>query len=693
MKNKRIFSAGTKYLVFIFAQVACLMMLSSRADGQTNYYFSSSKGDDSRTGIQAQNPATPWRSIDKLNSSFESILPGDSILFKRGDTFYGSIIVSKSGSKDKPIIISSYGGGNKPVITGFTTISSWTLIGNNIYEATIPFNRETVNCVVINGELQPIGRYPKTSATNGGYLNFESHSGDGQITDNQLSGIPDWTGGEIVIRKNHWILDRTLITSHSGTVINFTPVTTFYKLIDRSGYFIQNHPSALTLNGEWCYDKSSKKIKIFYSTKPPEVKVSTIDELLMVSSKNYIKISHLSFEGANVRAVNANSVMSLSMNNCSLNYSGIFAAQFNQMSGDFQFNDNTVSNSLNNGVSISSRDKESFCTVRNNNITYTGMIAGMGRSGDGNYMGVNINSENGALIEYNVIKNTGYVPLNFNGNNILIKNNIIDDYLMVKQDGAGIYTWNGGNPVKEKFNRKIVGNIVSNGIGNAYGTIEGKPGANGIYMDNNVINVEIIDNTVFNVSGKGNHNNSPAFVTIKGNTFFNVGSGFSFVRWVNDGTRPENGGQDITNMNIQNNIFFATSDKQSAGKYSDRGLNFPAASTIKERISSMGIFDNNYYHLPNGLAFSYSYQNDKSGPYVNSPPLSFEDWRSLTGYEKNGKIIPVVSSDRVRFEVNSTKEAKTISLGAEYSDVYGKHYNGSITLQPFSSRILILNQP
>ena len=48
--------------------------------------------------------------------------------------------------------------------------------------------------------------------------------------------------------------------------------------------------------------------------------------------------------------------------------------------------------------------------------------------------------ENGAIIEYNTIKNTGYIPLIFSGNNILIKNNIIDNYLLVKQDGGGIYT-------------------------------------------------------------------------------------------------------------------------------------------------------------------------------------------------------------------------------------------------------------
>ena len=433
MKIKEIFKIRTRILIFFSLTIICLIMVTFNVDGQTNYYLSSSNGDDSRSNSQAQNKATPWRTITKLNSSFGIISPGDSILFKRGDTFYGSLVINKSGTKGKPVVISAYGAGPKPVISGFSVLSSWTSLGNNIYEATVPGNRETVNCVVINGALQPIGRYPKASAPYGGYLDFESHMGDGQITDNELTGNPNWTGGEIVIRKNHWIIDRTLITSHTGNVINFTPVTTFYKLLDGSGYFIQNHPSTLTQNGDWCYDNSIDKIKIYYSTFPPNVKVSTLDQLVTILSNNYIKISNISFEGANTKAMYVNEAVSVSVDNCDINFSGTIAVQLNQVSGDVQFNNNTISNSLNNAVSVSSRLKDSFCTIRNNTITNTAVIAGMGGSGDGNYMGMRITATNGAVIEYNTIKNTGYVPFGFNGNNILVKNNIIDNYLLINR--------------------------------------------------------------------------------------------------------------------------------------------------------------------------------------------------------------------------------------------------------------------
>ena len=96
------------------------------------YYFSSSSGDDNRSSAQAQNPNTPWRTISKLNSFFNNLRPGDYVYFNRGETFYGSINVIKSGASGSPIIFSAYGSGSKPVITGLSTVSNWAYVGNGI---------------------------------------------------------------------------------------------------------------------------------------------------------------------------------------------------------------------------------------------------------------------------------------------------------------------------------------------------------------------------------------------------------------------------------------------------------------------------------------------------------------------------------------------------------------------------------
>src|SRR5665647_1171313 len=75
-----------------------LFIIFSVAVNATNYYLSNS-GNDNNTGTD---PSAPWKTLDKLNS-FKNLKPGDNVLFKRGDTFYGSIRVSNSGAAGNPI--------------------------------------------------------------------------------------------------------------------------------------------------------------------------------------------------------------------------------------------------------------------------------------------------------------------------------------------------------------------------------------------------------------------------------------------------------------------------------------------------------------------------------------------------------------------------------------------------------------
>ena len=79
---------------------------------QTAFYVSSSLGDDANDGTET----SPWKSLDKISST--GLFPGDSVLFKRGDTFNGHFVVNGSGTKEEPILVSSYGEGEKPVISG-----------------------------------------------------------------------------------------------------------------------------------------------------------------------------------------------------------------------------------------------------------------------------------------------------------------------------------------------------------------------------------------------------------------------------------------------------------------------------------------------------------------------------------------------------------------------------------------------
>ncbi len=300
------------------------LVLCTITTNATNYYFSSTSGDDARTSTQAHSSSTPWKSLSKLNSFFVNLQPGDSVLLKRGDTFYGTITIGKSGTTSLPIVIGAYGSGSKPLITGLTTLANWVSVGGGIYESYNSSLASGLNMVLINDVEQGIGRYPNKNAANKGYVTFESHVGTTSITDNELPSTPNWTGANIVIRTSHWTLDKSPITSHSGNTIYYT-ASTSYTPRDNYGYFIVNSIKTLDQFGEWYYNPSTKKLSVFFGSDNPSsytVKAAAINSLLYSSSKSYVLFDNLAFKGANQESIDIHGGSNMTVQNCDISFSG-----------------------------------------------------------------------------------------------------------------------------------------------------------------------------------------------------------------------------------------------------------------------------------------------------------------------------------------------------------------------------------
>jgi hypothetical protein len=190
----------------------------------TNYYknlvSNAPMGNNSNAGTTT---GASWQTISKVNSF--TLSPGDSVLFKGGDTFTGTLTVNQSGTSGSHIVYGSYGTG-LPVFSGFTTLSTWTNEGGGIYSATL--SASTCNVLTINGTVYGMGRTPNT-----GYYTYQSSNGVGAtasspgyvrattITSSNLTGTPSWTGAELVMRKFRYILDRHNITGQSGGTLTF----------------------------------------------------------------------------------------------------------------------------------------------------------------------------------------------------------------------------------------------------------------------------------------------------------------------------------------------------------------------------------------------------------------------------------------------------------------------------------------
>ena len=119
--------------------------------GGTVYYVSA-EGDDENDGLT---PETPIKTLSKASSL--SLKAGDSVLFRKGDTFTGSLSYSNlDGTKENPITFASYGDGDeRPVITN----------GNEILRGGNIINVQNSSGVVIR-DLQ-VNAYASSSAHNG----------------------------------------------------------------------------------------------------------------------------------------------------------------------------------------------------------------------------------------------------------------------------------------------------------------------------------------------------------------------------------------------------------------------------------------------------------------------------------------------------------------------------------------------
>lgn len=632
----------------------------------TNYYVSTS-GNDSANGLSE---LSPWRSIAKVNSAFSNFRPGDKILFKRGDVFYGKLIVNSSGQSGNPITISSYGNGEAPVITGFATISGWTSEGSGIYSATVTCE-SSPNMVTVNGVNTPIGRYPDK-----GWLSIDSFVGNSSITDAELSASPDWDGAEVVIRKNHWIIDRNLINNHTNQTIVYTSSSS-YPAISGYGYFIQNHLSTLTSQGEWFY-KAGKLYMYFGNNNPSNfsVKISAIDKVADLLYKDYITFDNITFEGANKATISISASTHITIQNCKIQFSGNHAidGMKNMKTGSsgseyLSILNNTISETQN--IAIGLAGEFNYATISGNAIYNTAIIPGMSESGDGKGFGINLQYGSNNTIEKNILKNVGYVPINFEGNYAKVKNNYIDTYCFIKDDGGGIYTvrseWKG---------REITGNIITNGIGAPGGTNTPEGSAVGIYLDDRATDVLVRDNSVFNVVLSGIYLHNAHENTITYNTVYNCN--YAQLLMVHDGIAPND---PIRNTRIENNIFFSNSKNQLCLLF--------ATPHDNDDLTAFGTANYNYYARPLDDNQTIRTQtNAWSGPVSNR---TLSSWQSYTNQDANSKKSPISITDpnKVRFEYNASSSNKEIILDAGYIDIKGTKFSGSITLLPFSSVILL----
>ena len=625
------------------------MLLCVKITNATNFYFSSSSGDDNRYVSQAQNQNTPWKSLDKLNSNFSAFKPGDSILLKAGETFYGSINITVSGTINLPIVVSSYGSGSKPVITSLTSMSNWVSIGNGIYESYNANLGSIVNMVIINNNSTAMGRYP-----NKGYFTIQSHNGNTSITDNNLSSSINWTGADLVVRTRHWVIDKVKITNQSGGTLQYTQPLS-YEPQDNFGYFIQNDIRTLDQLGEWYYNPATKKLSVFFGNANPasyDIKVPFANTIVTLHNQDNIIFSNLAFTGSNINTFDISTSQNDQIINCDIMYAGIDAITGSSTSG-IKIENNNITNSNNNAIYLGYDCASS--SIRNNNIKNTTPFAGMCTSGNTTGLGIFVRGKSN-LIEFNKIDSSGFTPIRFAEDYNIIKNNYITNFNFVKDDEGAIYTYNNNPGAQVNYGRKITGNIIINGIGANEGT-DGNNSADGIYMDDNSGGVEITNNTITGCNNNGIYIHDAHDMVINNNTSYNNGNSQIILKY--DNIAP-NGV--IRNIQSNNNIFFARPSTQMVARF----------QSIANDFSQMGVYDNNFYCRPLNDALSLL-TRDANGIETN---LDLNTWKSLYSKDPSSKISPVQIAG---YKINSISNTNKFTNGDFTTGIEGLYVYSTAT--------------
>ncbi|MGV8171743.1 MAG: LamG-like jellyroll fold domain-containing protein [Candidatus Woesearchaeota archaeon] len=659
----------------------CIPITGTPKGNGTTYYISTT-GNDYNSGTSE---SAPWQTLTKVNSM--TFNPGDTILFKRGETWYGSLTIKTSGTSGNPITYGAYGGvGDKPIITGLTTITGWSSYGSGTYYKALTVQSSPL-IVLVNGVNTPKGRWPDAS-----WLLYDSLSGNTQITDGDLNGR-NFIGGEFVTRINSWITYTVPISSHSGSTINFPWIYSTqgvdYTMKGGQGYFIQNDIDTFNILGDWAYVNGN--LYMYFGSNSPssyQVRVSTVNESVYMNNKEYITFDNIIFEGANTNGIQIRNSRHITVTNCVFRYMGGNGI-YGPWDGDSSYM--RVENcefTENNNCGIRVQGDHEYATIRYNTFRNIGMIDGLANSLDGSAIGIMATGRD-TLIEYNNIDYTGYNGISFgmyNGENSIVRNNFVNHHCQKKDDGAGIYTYSDSS-----LGKQIINNVVLNGMAHAEGVKGYIPdgqhegvyheydNAHGVYIDGSD-NVLISGNTIASNEGSGIFLNTQSLnINVQNNIIYNNIEAIQIIS-------NRGGGGEITGATILNNTFFARNTSQYTLYYAtgsgDSGV---------RQLGTPSTINNNYYVRPIDDTNTFRTQiNIWNDPQI---PRTLAGWQSYSGFDANSKKSPkaITTSSDIRFEYNPTGSSKSVSLGSNYIDVTGKSYPGSVTLGPYSSVVLIKN--
>lgn len=655
--------------VFVFLLLLVSLIIISVVQAET-YYVSDSQGDDSNTGLSESNP---WKTIDKVNT--EKFHAGDNVLFKKGDTFEGRIkllhqawYTHSSGEAGQRLVFSSYGSGPKPIIDGSTQVTGWTKHEGNIYKASL--DAPDVTQLFLDGKRMTAARYP-----NSGYARADSVLSPVKLRTNDLDTNLDYVGALVYAKtvKYKWWSARVTNSLDNTITIKFDSDGAD-TLSNGVGYLLLDKYEFLDQPGEWYYNETINEL-YFWSPNNDDpdnynIRASIREEGFYLSGPNYTTITGFNFSYSGIYGIHQVSGKNNILSNNYFHYPGFEGIRvLHGYQSDNLVQGNTVIGATGCGLQVFC----DYCNITENVVRDVSLFEDLGVLGPGKGSGISLISK-GGVISKNRIYDVAYNGIHFSKENVLVENNFIQSANRYLDDGAAIYTWSGSYSDAGSAGSIIRNNIILDTIlppkEHDYTIDSTRPVVDwlvsALYLDNNIHDVTLENNTVINVQGAVSLN-SNGRNTVKGNTFFDAMLGV-----VSAGTKSKH--------YITDNIFY-TIDRLG---YLNWLKNSP------QKFHHLGApklfsFDRNTYvsHYSDDVF----YEHDTIKRW-----MTFEEWQTLANYDPNSQFIggPLETGETEKIFYNDQFEDMIISLkGRTFKDIYGAPVAGSILLKPFTSMILI----
>ncbi len=704
--------------ITLFLLIALLLQIARpvQATPQAQTYYVSTTGSDENDGLSE---AAPFATVGKINSL--DLQPGDSVLFKCGEVWRADpLIITQSGATDTPITFGTYPAdcADRPVLSGAQPIVGWTAASANLYVANLVAGSNAgkfahgVDQLFRNDARLPMGRWPNLDEGDAGYSTIDAQPGAAQIRDNELPAR-NWNGAVAHIRGMRWYILNRKVTGTAGTTLTFDENNDCWDgNCTGWGYFLNNHLGTLDREGEWYYDAATQRVYLYTITAPVDNQIEGSVVLRdddrswggIVLGEDYgDEISYVIIENLDIRRWFRHGIATptnlhpyenshVTVRDCAIRdvdgiginlaawvYDASDGADGWRGGNHITLERNVIERANARGIDTYAKNS----TIQANIIRDVGLIKNLGAAGmgcstesyggfcteDGDGIRIRVNqaadSGNNNTVTYNRLECIGYNGIDVFGHSNTFAYNVIESACYSKGDCGGIRTFGDGaldsTPV---YDLTFLQNIILNTIGNTDGcrTDFKSLFGFGLYIDNYSRNVAIMNNTVISSTAAGIlYQNSTG--NASGNTLFHNGLGFPWSSQITLSGDP-------TRVSMNGNIAYGA--RENTFTLSGKRIHITAS-------------DNNYFFQPY-MAAHIAVDGSKT----------LAQWQSYSGLDAHSHEAWYTQAagepPLARVFYNDTSTAKTIDLGyRRYFDLDQADVLGSLTLNPFTSRVLVVS--